>query len=216
MKKVPILNTEGKEVGQAELSDYYFACEVNQPAIHQVVRMQLALSRAGTASTRSRGELRGGGAKPWRQKGTGRARAGSNRSPIWRGGGTIFGPTPRDYGFKVNRKVRRLALRSALSARAGEDAVTVLEDFEMEAPSTKMAAEILRKLEIGENMLLVMADYDENLEKSFRNIPGAGALPLSNLNTYDIMASDRIVFLKTALEGLQRSAGEGTVDEASA
>ncbi len=215
MKTVPILNTEGTKVGEAELSDYYFACEVNQPAIHQVVRMQLALSRAGTASTRSRGELRGGGAKPWRQKGTGRARAGSNRSPIWRGGGTIFGPTPRDYGFKVNRKVRRLALRSALSARAGEDAVTVLEDFEMETPSTKTAAEILRKLEIAESMLLVMADYDENLDKSFRNIPGAGVTPLSNLNTYDIMASDRIIFTKSALEGLQSAKG-GETDEASA
>jgi large subunit ribosomal protein L4 len=216
MKKVPVLNTEGAKVGEAELSDYYFGCEVNQPAMHQVVRMQLALSRAGTASTRSRGELRGGGAKPWRQKGTGRARAGSNRSPIWRGGGTVFGPTPRDYGFKVNRKVRRLALRSALSARAGEDAVTVLEDFELEAPSTKTAAELLKTLGIEESMLLVLAEYDENLEKSFRNIPGAGALTLSNLNTYDILASDRIVFTKSALDGLQEPASKGVTDEASA
>jgi len=216
MKKVPVLNTEGAKVGEAELSDYYFGCEVNQPAMHQVVRMQLALSRAGTASTRSRGELRGGGAKPWRQKGTGRARAGSNRSPIWRGGGTVFGPTPRDYGFKVNRKVRRLALRSALSARAGEDAVTVLEDFELEVPSTKTAAELLKTLGIEESMLLVLAEYDENLEKSFRNIPGAGALTLSNLNTYDILASDRIVFTKSALDGLQEPASKGVTDEASA
>ncbi len=216
MKKVPVLNTEGAKVGEAELGDYYFGCEVNQPAMHQVVRMQLALSRAGTASTRSRGELRGGGAKPWRQKGTGRARAGSNRSPIWRGGGTVFGPTPRDYGFKVNRKVRRLALRSALSARAGENAVTVLEDFELEAPSTKTAAELLKTLGIEESMLLVLAEYDENLEKSFRNIPGAGALTLSNLSTYDILASDRIVFTKSALDGLQEPASKGVTDEASA
>ncbi len=216
MKKVPILNTEGDKAGEVELGDYYFGCEVNQPAMHQVVRMQMALSRAGTASTRSRGELRGGGAKPWRQKGTGRARAGSNRSPIWRGGGTVFGPTPRDYGFKVNRKVRRLALRSALSARAGEDAVTVLEDFELETPSTKRAAELLMNLGIEESMLLVLADYDENVEKSFRNIPGAGALTVSTLNTYDILASDRVVFMKRALDRLQESVSEGVTDEASA
>lgn len=216
MKKVPILNTEGDKAGEADLGDYYFGCEVNQPAMHQVVRMQMALYRAGTASTRSRGELRGGGAKPWRQKGTGRARAGSNRSPIWRGGGTVFGPTPRDYGFKVNRKVRRLALRSALSARAGEDAVTVLEDFELETPSTKRAAELLMNLGIEESMLLVLADYDENVEKSFRNIPGAGALKVSTLNTYDILASDRVVFLKRALDRLQESVSEGVADETSA
>ncbi len=216
MKTVPILNTEGAKVGEAELGDYYFGCEVNQPAMHQVVRMQMALARAGTASTRSRGELRGGGAKPWRQKGTGRARAGSNRSPIWRGGGTVFGPTPRDYGFKVNRKVRRLALRSALSARAGEDAVTILEDFELEAPSTKTAAEILEKLGIEASMLLVTADYDENVEKSFRNIPKTGALTVSTLNTYDILVSDRIVFTKSALDGLQKPASEGATDEVSA
>ncbi len=215
MKRVPILNTEGDKVGEAELGDYYFGCEVNHSAMHQVVRMQLALSRAGTASTRTRGELRGGGAKPWRQKGTGRARAGSNRSPIWRGGGTIFGPTPRDYGFKVNRKVRRLALRSALSARAMEDAVTVLENLEFEAPSTKTAAEILGKLGIEESMLLVTADYDENVEKSFRNIPGAGLLTLATLNTYDVLSSDRIVFTKEALDGLQELVKEAA-DEASA
>ncbi len=216
MKTVPILNTEGAKVGEAELGDYFFGCEVNQPAMHQVVRMQLALSRAGTASTRSRGELRGGGAKPWRQKGTGRARAGSNRSPIWRGGGTVFGPTPRDYGFKVNRKVRRLALRSALSARAGEDAVTVLDGFELEAPSTKTAAGLLATLGIDASMLLVTAEYDENVEKSFRNIPGAGSLTVSTLNTYDILASDRIVFTRSALDALQESAKEGATDEASA
>ncbi len=216
MKTVPILNTEGAKVGEAELGDYFFGCEVNEPAMHQVVRMQLALSRAGTASTRTRGELRGGGAKPWRQKGTGRARAGSNRSPIWRGGGTVFGPTPRDYGFKVNRKVRRLALRSALSARAGEDAVTVLDGLELEAPSTKTAAGLLDVLGIDVSMLLVTADYDENVEKSFRNIPGAGALTVSTLNTYDILASDRIVFTRSALDALQKSAKEGVTDEASA
>ena len=146
---------EGKEKGGVKLSDYYFGCEVNIPVMHLVVRRQLAAARSGTASTKERGDTRGGGRKPWRQKGTGRARAGSIRSPLWKGGGTVHGPRPRDHAFKVNRKVRKLALRSALSARAEEDRVIVLEDFTLSEPKTKLAASIFQALGVEDYTLLV-------------------------------------------------------------
>lgn len=205
--KVPLKDTDGKKVGEVELSDELFGIEPNPNALHQVVRMQRAEARAGTASTRRRGEVRGGGSKPWRQKGTGRARAGSSRSPIWRGGGVVFGPKPRDYSFRVNKKVRRLAFRSALSAAAGREGVTVLQDFALENPSTKTAAEILSNLQVEGMVMLVVNEDDLNVEKSFRNLVNVETFLSSELNTYDILRFDNLLFLRGALGTLQ---GEGS------
>src|SRR5450830_1580426 len=165
--KVALKNVEGKKVGEVAISDELFGIEPNPHAMHQVVRAQRAAARAGTASTKRRGEVRGGGAKPWRQKGTGRARAGSSRSPIWRGGGVVFGPHPRDYSFRVNKKVRKLAFCSVLSEAAGSERVTVLDDFALETPSTRTAVAILDKLEVPGKIMFVVGDDDLNVEKSF-------------------------------------------------
>jgi len=212
MKEVPVYDIEGNEKGTAQLEDYFFGCGVNVPVMHLVVRRQLATARSGTAATKERGMVRGGGRKPWRQKGTGRARAGSTRSPLWRGGGTVHGPRPRDFGFKVNRKVRRLALRSALSVRAGEDRIMVLEDFTLSDPKTKLAASIFNALGVGDLVLLVLAEDDVNLAKSMRNLPFVEVTKVQQLNTYDVLSSDRVIFTRSSLEMLQ----EGVEDEGSA
>jgi large subunit ribosomal protein L4 len=210
--KVAVKNVEGKKVGEAELSDEMFGIEPNTHAIHQVVRLQRAAARAGTASTKTRSELRGGGAKPWRQKGTGRARAGSTRSPIWRGGGTVFGPKPRDYSFRVPKKVRRLAFRSALSAAARDERITVMEDFALDVPSAKTGADILGRLKVDGRVMIVVADDDVNVEKSFRNLDKVETFITNELNTYDLLRFDSLVFLKGALDQLQG----GGVDEVPA
>lgn len=212
MKEVPVYDIEGKKKGEAQLGDYFFGCEPNIPVMHLVVRRQLAAARMGTASTRGRSETRGGGRKPWRQKGTGRARAGSIRSPLWKGGGTVHGPKPRDHSFKVNRKVRRLALRSALSARAGEDRVMVLEDFTLSEPKTKLAASIFKALGVEDYALLVLHEEDENVIKSMRNLPSVEVIDVDHLNTYDVLANDRVIFTMSSLKRLQ----EGVEDEGSA
>jgi large subunit ribosomal protein L4 len=210
--KVPLKNVEGKKVGEVELTDALFGITPNEYAIHQVVRMQRAAARAGTANTKRRSEVRGGGSKPWRQKGTGRARAGSSRSPIWRGGGVVFGPKPRDYGFRVPRKVRKLAFCSALSDAAGNERITVLEDFALEVPSTKAGVGILNKLEVDGKIMIVVGEDDLNVEKSFRNLTNVETFLPNEVNTYDILRFDSLLFLKGALETLQ---GKGS-DEGSA
>ncbi|MBU4194077.1 MAG: 50S ribosomal protein L4, partial [Actinobacteria bacterium] len=169
--KTALKDNKGKKVGDVELSGDLFGVVPNTNALHLVVRMQRAEGRAGTASTKTRGEVRGGGCKPWRQKGTGRARAGSIRSPLWKGGGTTFGPSPRDYSFRVPRKVRRLAFQSALSAAASEERIIVLEDFTLEPPSTRACVEILDDLKLKGHIMVVVSEDDLNVEKSFRNIP---------------------------------------------
>ena len=198
-----VKNVEGKKVGDVALSDELFGIEPNPHAVHQVVRAQRAAARAGTASTKTRSEVRGGGSKPWRQKGTGRARAGSIRSPIWKGGGTVFGPTPRDYSFRVPRKVRKLAFRSALSAAAREERITVVEDFSLEAPSTRAVSEIIDRLDLDGSVMVVVAADDLNVEKSFRNIAGVEAFLPGEVNTYDVLRFDNLLFLKGALDTLQ-------------
>jgi len=212
MKEVPVYDIEGNKKGGAQLDDYYFGCEVNIPVMHLVVRRQLAAARSGSASTKSRSLVRGGGRKPWRQKGTGRARAGSIRSPLWRGGGTVHGPQPRDFSFKVNRKVRKLALRSALSARAEEDQVMVLEDFTLSEPRTKLAASMFQALGVEDYVLLVLTEEDENLIKSMRNLPFVEVIWVQDLNTYDVLANDRVIFTRSSLGKLQ----EGVEDEGRA
>jgi large subunit ribosomal protein L4 len=212
MKKVPVYDIEGKKKGDMQLEDYYFACEANLPVMHLVVRRQLAAARSGSAFTKQRSLVRGGGRKPWRQKGTGRARAGSIRSPLWKGGGTVHGPQPRDFSFKVNRKVRKLALRSALSTRAGEDRVMVLEDFTLNEPKTKVAESIFKALGVEDFILLVLAEDDENVAKSMRNLPYVEVIEVQHLNTYDVLANDRVIFTRSSLQRLQ----EGVEDERSA
>ncbi|MCJ7744711.1 MAG: 50S ribosomal protein L4 [Actinobacteria bacterium] len=201
--KVALKNVEGKKVGEVAISDELFGIEPNPHAVHQVVRAQRAAARAGTASTKTRGEVRGGGTKPWRQKGTGRARAGSIRSPIWKGGGTVFGPTPRDYSFRVPKKMRRLAFRSALSAAAREDRITVVEDFSLETPSTKAVDEIIDRLGLEGSVMVVVAVDDLNVEKSFRNISAVETFLPGEVDTYEILRFDNLLFLKGALDSLQ-------------
>jgi large subunit ribosomal protein L4 len=201
--KVALKNVEGKKVGEVTILDELFGIEPNPHAVHQVVRAQRAAARAGTASTKTRGEVRGGGIKPWRQKGTGRARAGSIRSPIWKGGGTIFGPTPRDYSFRVPKKMRRLAFRSALSAAAREDRITVVEDFSLETPSTKTVNEIIERLGLDGSVMVVVDLDDLNVEKSFRNLSAVETFLPGEVDTYDILRFDNLLFLKGALDSLQ-------------
>ena len=209
---IALKDVEGKEVGEVTLSDELFGMEPNPHAVHQVVRAQRAAARAGTASTKTRGQVRGGGCKPWRQKGTGRARAGSIRSPIWKGGGTVFGPTPRDYSFRVPRKMRRLAFRSALSAAVREDRITVVEDFSLDEPSSRTVNGIIDRLGLGGSVMVVVAVDDLNVEKSFRNISGVETFLPGEINTYDILRFDNLVFLKGALDTLQ---GNGEDEESS-
>lgn len=206
--KVALRNIEGKKVGEVDLSDELFGIEPNTHAIHQVVRLQRAVGRAGTAATKTRSEVRGGGVKPWRQKGTGRARVGSIRAPHWRGGGTVFGPKPRSYGFRVPKKLRRLAFRSALSAAARSERVTVIEDFALDTPSTRTGAEILGRLELDGRVMIVVADDDLNVEKSFRNLSNVETFLHNELNTYDLLRFDNLLFLKGALERLQGDGGD--------
>ena len=182
-----------------ELDAETFGIEPNVPVMHQVVNAQLAARRAGTHSTKTRSEVRGGGAKPWKQKGTGRARAGSSRSPIWIGGGIAHGPKPRDYAERTNKKMKRLALRSALSDRAAEGKVIVVEDWNFDAPSTKEALKTLGDLGAEGRVLIVLTDEDVNATKSFANLPDAHVLKAGQLNTYDVLVNDCIVFSRQTL-----------------
>lgn len=206
--KAGLFDTQGKRKGDVELSDELFGVEPNPHALYQAVRMQRAMGRSGTASTKTRSEARGGGSKPWRQKGTGRARAGSIRSPIWKGGGTVFGPKPRDHSFRLPRKVRRLAFRSALSTAARDQRIVVLDDFMLEVPSTRVALEILKRLQLEGTVMVVLSEDDVNLEKSLRNLVNVETFFVSELNTYDVLRFDRLVFLKGALDRLQGGDGD--------
>ncbi len=182
-----------------ELDPQTFGIEPNVGVMHQVVTAQLAARRAGTHSTKTRAEVRGGGAKPWKQKGTGRARAGSTRSPIWIGGGIAHGPKPRDYAERTNKKMKRLALRSALSDRAAEGKVIVVEDWNFDAPSTKQAVKTLGELGAEGKVLVVVDREDTNAVKSFANLPEAHVLQADQLNTYDVLVNDCVVFSQQTL-----------------
>ncbi|WP_011188368.1 50S ribosomal protein L4 [Desulfotalea psychrophila] len=203
MSTVSVVNTNNEKVDEIELNDAIFNREVKEYILHDVVRMQRAAKRAGTASTKTRVEVRGGGAKPWRQKGTGRARAGSRTSPLWRGGGVTFGPKPRDYSFKLNRKVRQQAVSMALSARFQEGNLIVLDNFIMDAIKTKEFASTMKTLELA-NALIVMDDASENLSKSCRNVHGYRILPAEGLNVYDILLHKKVVLVKPVIESLEK------------
>jgi large subunit ribosomal protein L4 len=203
MAVTEVYNTDNKKVGEVELNDALFGLEVKKHILHDVVKMQLANRRAGTASTKTRTEVRGGGAKPYRQKGTGRARAGTRRSPLWRGGGVIFGPKPRDYSYKLPKKVRKLGVRMALSTRFSEKNMLVLDGFDLADIKTKQFVEVMKKLNI-ENGLIVIPDKNENLEKSSRNVQGYKVIPAEGLNVYDILLHRSLVLLQPCLGQLEK------------
>ncbi len=202
MSTVEVKNIKNEKVGEVELNDQVFNREVKNYVLHDVVRQQRAARRAGTASTKTRKDVRGSGAKPWRQKGTGRARAGTRKSPIWRGGGVTFGPKPRDYSFKLNRKVRQQAVAMALSARYQEGNLVVLDDFTMEAIKTKEFVSIMEVLELN-NALIVVNNENDELSKSSRNVPGYKVMKSDGVNVYDILLHEKLVVLQPAIEGLE-------------
>lgn len=203
MPKVPVYDTGGKPVGEMELDDAIFGAEVNETLLHQVVLMHLANLRRGTAETKTRGRVSGGGRKPWRQKGTGRARAGSNRSPLWRKGGVVFGPHPRSYSFVMPKKARRAAMKSALSSKVKENNLVILDGLAMDEPKTKAMAAILSNLNVAGKALVVMAAPDQNVSKSARNIQGVKAAQVGNLNVYDLLVHDKLVITRDAVTRVQ-------------
>ena len=203
MAKVALYNMEGTKTGDMEVSDAIFAAEVNKSVLHQVVVNYLANQRQGTQSTKTRTEVRGGGIKPWRQKGTGRARQGSTRAPQWRGGGVVFGPTPRSYKFKLNRKVRRLALKSALSSKVQDNEFTAIDGISFEAPKTKQMVKVLENLNAPVKTLIVVDEITLNVEKSASNIPGVKLLDAKHVNVYDILNSDKLIMTEAAIKAVE-------------
>lgn len=202
MAVAEIFNTSNEKVGDIELNDALFGVDVNPHIIHDVVRMQRTNRRSGCACTKTRAEVSGSGAKPWRQKGTGRARSGSKRSPLWRGGGTVFGPKPRSYSFKLPKKVRKLGLRMALSSRFNEKNLVVLDDFKLDEIKTKKFMDVMKALGL-DDALIVTPMQDENLERSSRNVPSFKVLPSAGLNVYDILLHKRIVLLQSCIGQLE-------------
>jgi large subunit ribosomal protein L4 len=203
MSTVSVLNIKNEKVGEIELNEKVFDLVVKEHLLHDVVKMQLAAKRAGNACTKTRIEVSGGGVKPWRQKGTGRARAGSNTSPVWRGGGVAFGPKPRDYSIKLNRKVKKQALAMAMSARLQEGNLVVLDGFTLDAIKTKEFVKVMNVLDI-DNGLIIIPDVNENVYKSARNVNGFKVLSTDGLNVYDILLHKKLVLLQPAIEGLEK------------
>ncbi len=199
MPKVAVYDMRGTQVGEIDLNDKVFGIEPNEAVMQQFVKMQLANKRQGTASTKTRAEVRGGGKKPWKQKGTGRARVGSTRNPVWRGGGIAFGPKPRDYSYTLPRKVRRLALKSALSSKVQDSSIIVVDLLTFEEPKTKLMLETLELLNAAEKTLVVTADGDVNVYKSARNIPGVKSLRVDYINVFDILKYDTLLMTRDAV-----------------
>ncbi len=200
MPQVTVFNVQGREVGQLELSNKVFGAKVNPVLMHEAVVMYLARQRVGTAATKTRGLVRGGGRKPWRQKGTGRARQGSIRAPQWVGGGTVFGPLPRDYGYTMPKKARRAALCSALSAKVENQNIIVLDNWQLDTPKTKEVMDVLKNLNVaGKKALIVTADNNQILYKSARNIPSVSTIIAQNLNTYEVVNYDTLIMTKDAV-----------------
>jgi large subunit ribosomal protein L4 len=198
-----------------ELDPAAFEAAFNMPLVHEAVRAELNARRHGTASTKTRGEVSGGGAKPWRQKGTGRARAGSSRSPVWTGGGTVFGPRPRHYTVKVNRKARRAALRSVLSLHAGRESLAVFDAAAFEAPSTRQAVELLEGWGARLPTLVILADEEAAAGKSFRNMSRAEAMPVEDVGVADIVGAASVLVSEAALQALLERAGGAGTEEAA-
>jgi large subunit ribosomal protein L4 len=216
MPKVDVVSAAGTKIGSRDLSAEVFDAKVNVPLMHQVVVAGLASLRRGTHATKTRGDVSGGGRKPWRQKGTGRARQGSNRAPQWTGGGVVHGPHPRDHDLRVNKRMKRGALRSALTDAVQSGKLVVLEDLSFDGPKTKRAAEVLRALELEGKILLVLPEPSDDgaVEKSFRNIVGVRVAYARSLGVYEIVGADKVVLTQGALDTLEgASAGSKVVDE---
>ncbi|MFC2337697.1 MAG: 50S ribosomal protein L4 [Negativicutes bacterium] len=203
MPTVAVYDMANKQVGDIELNDNIFGVEVNGPLLHQAVVMQLASQRLGTHATKTRAMVRGGGRKPWRQKGTGHARSGSNTSPVWVGGGVVFGPHPRSYSFSMPRKQRRLAIKCALSDKVQSGDFLVLENLNFDIPKTKDVVKMLDAFKVEKKALIITADEAENVERSFRNIPGVKAISAMGLNVFDILHYDKLFVTKDAVNRIE-------------
>jgi len=205
MPSIGVYNAAGEHVGELNLNEEIFGIEPHGPVLHQAVVRYLAGKRRGTHDTKTRAEVRGGGRKPWRQKGTGRARHGSIRSPIWRKGGIVFGPHPRDYAFPMPRKMRRLALRSALAAKLRKGQVTVLDRLELPEVRTREMRRVLDNLEVTGSALVVTSEPDHNVRRATRNIPGVKYTPVAGLTVYDLLAHERLIITREALSRVEEA-----------
>ena len=202
MPEVDVVNIQNEKVGTVKLSNRIFEEKVNRSLIHEVVVMQQASMRQGTAATKTRGLVSGGGRKPWRQKGTGRARHGSIRSPIWRGGGTTFGPQPRDYGYAIPKKKYRAALRGVLTAKQQDGEVTILDQLQLKEPKTKPFVKILKGLGLSKKTLIVVDEIPKVLELSVRNVPWVSLISVQRLNVYDLLSHAHVLITQRALAGI--------------
>ena len=202
MPKVGLFNKEGKQVGDVELNDNVFGVEVNQYAMHQVVVALLANKRQGTQSAKTRAEVRGGGIKPWRQKGTGRARQGSIRAPQWIKGGIVFAPKPRDYRMSIPKSMKRVAMKSALTSKVNDNELVILEDLTFDVIKTKQVVEVLKALNANKT-LIITAESDENEYKSARNIEGVSIIPANNINVYDLLKFSKVIMTKDAVSKIE-------------
>ena len=202
MAKLSVYNIEGNQVGEIELNDAVFGVEVNENLMHKAVVAQLAASRQGTQSAKTRSEVSGGGKKPWRQKGTGHARQGSTRAPQWTGGGTVFAPKPIDYSFKMNRKEKRAALFSALSSKVADNKIVVVDEFKLDEIKTKKFVEVMNNLKVNKALVVVEED-NKNVVLSGRNIPTVKVEANNEINTYDVVKYDTLVVTKAAVEKIQ-------------
>ncbi|MPM12775.1 50S ribosomal protein L4 [bioreactor metagenome] len=203
MPQVAVYNTLGEKTGEMSLCETLFAAEVSEPSLHQAVVAYLAAQRQGTHSTLTRAEVRGGGKKPWRQKGTGRARVGSTRSPLWRKGGVTFGPKPRDYRIKMHKNVKRIAMRSAFTSKVLDQDLIILESLDMSAPKTKEMVTLLKNLKVDRKALFITADPEKNVYLSARNLPGISVTFAGSVNVYDILLHDKLIILKDAVGKLE-------------
>lgn len=199
MPKVALYNVTGSQVGEIELSENIFGITPNTYVLHDAVVSQQASLRRGTHKVKGRSEVRGGGRKPWKQKGTGRARQGSIRAPQWKGGGIVFGPTPRSYGFKLPKKVRRLAIKSALSSKVIDNEIIVLDQLVLNQPKTKEFVAILNNLKVERKVLIVTANYEDNVALSARNIPGVKFVTAEGINVLDVLVYDKLIITKEAV-----------------
>jgi len=202
MLSVKVLNKDGKEVGNVDLKEEIFDIEIREDIVHQVVVQYLANQRQGTKSAKTRAEVRGGGRKPWRQKGTGRARQGSIRSPQWKGGGIVFAPKPRDFSFKLNKKVKRIALKSVLTSKVRDDKFVVVEDMNLSNIKTKDAIKVLKNIDAN-NALVVLNNEERNAYLSMKNIPTVKTALANTINVYDILLFDKLVITRESLEKIQ-------------
>ena len=207
MANYDVLKVDGSKAGSVELSDAVFAIEPNKDVLFEAINLQRASLRQGTHAVKNRSAVRGGGRKPWRQKGTGRARQGTIRAPQWRGGGIVFGPTPRSYSYKMPKKMRRLALRSALSFKVQENGFTVVDAFGLEAPKTKEFTKVLSNLELPKKVLVVTESEDVNVELSARNIPGVQITTVTGLNVLDITSADSVLITEAAAKKVEEVLG---------